>query len=147
MLLYGGVNNTGDLSDFWEWDGTAWHAVAATGPGPRAGHRMAFDAAHGKVHLFGGDSTDHRDWTWDGSRWEPVEGSAPTWRSLPAMAYDAARGRIVLFGGYAGQVNLADTWEFVDDRWMQVGATASSAFGRAAKWLPELTGSGQNRER
>lgn len=87
-LLSGGVNDSGDLSDFWEWDGTAWHPIVTTGPGPgpRAGHRMAYEAGGGDVHLFGGDSDGHRDWTWDGTTWEPVEGPAPTRRSLAAMA-------------------------------------------------------------
>src|SRR6185503_15827744 len=93
VLLYGGANTSRELDDFWEWNGESWREIKQPGPGPRSGHRMAFDAASGKVHLFGGTSADHRDWTWDGSTWEPLAGTTPPWRSIHAMAYDAARER------------------------------------------------------
>src|SRR5262249_14972292 len=93
---------------------------------------MAWDAARGRVVLFGGRSTfDGRifynladTWEWDGETWtaaSPTNG--PSQRLGHAMAYDAQRGKIVLFGGsngtggITGKLTLSDTWEWDGTGW------------------------------
>ena len=42
-------------NDTWEWDGNDWRSFApATAPSPRYGPALAYDAARGRVVLFGG---------------------------------------------------------------------------------------------
>lgn len=56
-------------SDQWTWDGTAWTKVppAATWPGDRAVHAMAYDASRGVTLMFGG-------WGSSGDTWELADG-------------------------------------------------------------------------
>lgn len=88
----------------------------------RAAHAMAWDAARGKIILFGGGFTPTDDtWEWDGTSWTqrtPV-GSPPP-RNQHRVAYDAFRQRIVLFGGLDAQNGLlGDTWEWDGVTWVQ----------------------------
>ncbi len=64
----------------WTWDGITWRKRSTTGPGIRRDQSMAFDAAIGKVVLFGGkspgganDEVYHNDlWAWDGTAWTQI---------------------------------------------------------------------------
>jgi hypothetical protein len=94
----------------------------------RHGHAMAYDAARGRVVLFGGafGSTGFLadTWEWDGSSWiERTPATSPPARGFHAMVYDSARARVVLFGGRgpAGNPagNLADTWEWDGSAWLR----------------------------
>jgi hypothetical protein len=74
---------------------------------------MTYDAARGRVVLFGGfDGSRLGDtWEWDGTTWSEISHPvSPSARSSHAMAYDAARGRVILFGGLDGSLRLGDTW-------------------------------------
>ena len=52
--------------DTWEWDGTAWtQRSPASAPSPQQGHAMAYDAARGRVVLFGGHDSFRRGDTWE----------------------------------------------------------------------------------
>jgi len=60
------------LDDTWTWDGKRWTQVRTVGPGSRFMHAMAYDAARGRVVLYGGGSSDASfddTWEWDGGRW------------------------------------------------------------------------------
>ena len=124
VLLFGG-DDVAPLGDTWLWDGVTWRQPkAAAAPDPRTGHAMAFDAARGKVILFGGvDGTGavrSDTWAWDGAAWSllsPTTSPAP--RQRHAMAYDARRGKIVLFGGCTdcAAQTLAETWEWDGTLW------------------------------
>jgi hypothetical protein len=146
VLLYGGHDGQKTLSDFWEWNGESWREIKESAPGPRSHHRMAFDEAQGKVHLFGNSDADGSAWTWDGSKWEPFVGATPPQRMLHAMTYDAARRRLILFGGYAGGQNLDDTWELIDDQWVQVdlGVSLSSTLGAVVSTPKQQRGEREN---
>jgi len=105
--------------------GSEWHVriPSETGPTPRFGHAAAYDAARGRVVLFGGwDRADRQDtWEWDGTRWEdrtPVL-SGPSARDGHALAWDGARGRVVLFGGSADDP-FDDLWEWDGATWREV---------------------------
>jgi hypothetical protein len=127
-VLFGGANGFGDT---WTWDGASWLQVASTGPPARYGHAMAYDSAHGKTVLFGGNAGTAGNptylgdtWTWDGASWTQVASTGPPARYNAAMAYDSARGKTVLFGGNAGPasapVYLGDTWGWDGTSWMQI---------------------------
>src|ERR1035438_4780537 len=117
------------LNDTWIWDGTNWTQMSpTTSPPPRLGHAMAYDAAHGRVVLFGGyDPSDNGlndTWLWDGSNWlQQSPATSPSVRGQHALAYDSAHGQVVLFAGYyksgIGQGPLRDTWTWNGFNWTQ----------------------------
>jgi uncharacterized protein (TIGR03437 family) len=112
------------LNDTWIWDGTNWTEMSPkTSPPPRLGHAMAYDAAHGRVVLFGGfdpsDNALNDTWLWDGSNWLPQSpATSPSIRGEHELAYDSAHGQVVLFAGY-NQYTLQDTWTWNGFNWTQ----------------------------
>lgn len=129
VLLFGGQNYVGSLyGDTWEWDGNSksWTQVSSTGPGARSSYAMCYDAANGKVLLFGGDSgspTSYNDtWEWDGTNWSQLSVSGPGSRCYHCMVYHFCLNRVILYGGFMGgtQPYLDDTWEWDGETWTQV---------------------------
>lgn len=123
--LFGGHFDSGRIGDTWEWNGSVWTQRATSGPSPRFGAAMAYDAARAKTVLFGGSPSTSvgsgETWTWDGSIWtlEAMTGPAPRWAS--SMAYDAARGHVILFGGRdSSETEFDDTWTWNGNSWTQV---------------------------
>jgi hypothetical protein len=134
LVLFGGANEAGvvDFADTWEWNGTSWiERAPAASPTPRYGHAMAYDAARGRVVLFGGYDflqglllSD--TWEWDGTNWiEAAPATTPPGRFGHGMVYDSARQRIVMFGGVGDGVELGDTWEWDGTNWIE--ATPATA--------------------
>ena len=101
-----------------------WTQKQDIGPAPRVGHAMAYDAARGRVVLFGGDTLGPEPfgdtWIWDGEDWTQVEDIGPAPRAGHAMAYDRARERVVLFGGHTAAELANDTWEWDGQSWTQI---------------------------
>jgi hypothetical protein len=48
------------MEDIWEWDGITWEKSEYAGPPARYFHSMSFDAAHGRIVLFGGHGLNDR---------------------------------------------------------------------------------------
>ena len=122
MVLFGGLQRyvaaaPEILNDTWEWDGSAWHEIATSGPLNRHSYGMVFDEVRSHAVLFGGFGLGGQSdtWEWDGFAWTEhlhfVVGPAP--RSWHAMAYDTQRHCVVMFGGLVGggQGIIGDTWE------------------------------------
>lgn len=143
VVLTGGWDGAVNLSDVWEFDGTAWAQRASSGgPGPHSSHALVYDQARGRVVMFGGwNGTNLLDgtWEWDGSNWtQRAPAVRPPARYGQAMVWDAARQRVLLFGGYCGTgCALGDTWEWdgVSGTWTQrtpaVAPTARFSAGMA----------------
>lgn len=119
---------------------------------------MAFDAAHGQVVMFGGDTTDNGfallgdTWTWDGSSWSQQHPAhSPSARTRAAMAFDAAHGAVVLTGGSGPTANspsgaLDDTWTWDGSDWRQLqtahpagGDVVGMAYDQATQQLVLVT--------
>jgi hypothetical protein len=81
IVLFGGSNAGVYDSDTWQWDGTSWTALAATGPGAREFAAMA--PVPGGVLMFGGFSgTSLGDtWLWNGVQWTQRNVAGPSARS------------------------------------------------------------------
>lgn len=62
VVLYGGGGNPLDLGDTWELVGNAWVEVPASGPGPRVGHRLAYDSVRDVMVLLEGGAYDTWEW-------------------------------------------------------------------------------------
>lgn len=82
-------------------------------PAARVNHAMAFDAARGRVVLFGGSDLAGRfadTWEWDGLRFaERTPAGSPSAYD-PALVYDAARAEVLLF-------TPPETWAWDGVRW------------------------------
>jgi hypothetical protein len=140
VVLYGGAaSGIAGGRETWEWDGSEWTRITPAGPDPgtRAGHSMAYDAARGRIVLFGGQGAsplDRTTWEWDGRAWSLVAVSTPPpGRYRHGMAFDASRGRVVLFGGRTDVYNSAfsDVWEFDGTGWTErspAGAAPSARY-------------------
>jgi hypothetical protein len=127
VVLFGGYNSSGNLSDTWIWDGTDWtEETPATSPSARGDCAMKYDAARGQVVLFGGDGTTgalNDTWLWNGKNWTQAEpGTSPPASYAGAMAYDAADDRVVLFGGL---FNSDGTWTWDGTNWIQQNPSIS----------------------
>ncbi|MBY0263075.1 MAG: hypothetical protein K2Q20_12075, partial [Phycisphaerales bacterium] len=126
-VLFGGRGVDGNpTADTWEFDGLGWTKRSFTGPTPpaRLGAALAFDAARGRVVLFGGAGASAESlgdtWVFDGVAGTQLQIAGPAARFGHAMAYDAARQRVVLFGGDGDALPFGDTWEFNGSAWSQV---------------------------
>lgn len=140
VVLFGGDDNAGpgSLSETWVWDGNNWtRKFPAVSPPGRRFHAMAYDAARGKVVLFGGvdagGNTLGDTWVWNGTTWIQMSpANSPPARSAEAMAYDEARSQVVVLGGSRAPLPpLADTWVWDGNNWMQKTPTTSPS-ARAA---------------
>ena len=75
------------------------------GPGPRAGHAMAYHAGLRAICLVSGDRdgtdvTREEPWLWDGRSWTTrAGGQAPGSTTLRGAASDPERKSILIFGG------------------------------------------------
>ncbi len=107
--------------------------LAGSTPAARLGHAAAYDAARGRVVLFGGNPGDGTvlgdTWEWDGVTWfRRTPASAPPARKDHKMVYDAARARVVLFGGGpANGIGLDDTWEWDGSNWTEIPTSVAPA--------------------
>ncbi len=135
----------------WFWLGDAWREapVDAT-PGFVYEPVFAFDAARGRLVLFGGASFDEgrplRDETWesDGTGWVLVnrDGDRPLHRYGHAGAYDPRRARLVVHGGYGFGRGvepgiLSDLWEWDGEAWEPrepEGDAPPALFGHSMVW-------------
>jgi hypothetical protein len=131
IVLFGGAAGMYEppLTDTWTFDGSTWTQVPTSqSPIGSYGAGIAYDAALGKVVLFGGEKSGtivDETWTFDGTDW--AKQSPPV--SPPAledasMAYDAGAGKVVLFGGYEqGGAYKNDTWVYDGTTWTRQNPT------------------------
>lgn len=104
-------------------------------PGARQYQSVAYDAARGRVVMFGGRTAASMFtadlWSWDGVAWtdETPVTTGPAPRCTQAMAYDSRRGRLVIAGGYqfgidTGSRPVSDVWAWDGARWEQLPLSA-----------------------
>ncbi|MCB9879096.1 MAG: hypothetical protein H6835_15985 [Planctomycetes bacterium] len=136
LVLYGGINGVSTssyLAGTWEFANGAWSQRPNGGLPPRRfGHAMAYDAARGRVVMFGGRTYAgtiflQDTWEWDGTSWTPfTPAHRPSNRMGHAMAFDANLGEVVLFGGLQlGGPFQADTWSWNGLDWTLRSPAAS----------------------
>lgn len=67
VVIHGGENSIGCLSDMWTWDGLDWtqHPTSGTAPSSRTGHGIYYDSARTELRMFGGRcGSTYSDETW-----------------------------------------------------------------------------------
>ena len=122
-----------ELSDTWDWNGTIWTQLFPLHtPTARYGQVMVYDAARGRMVMFGGRTGNNKQdlgdtWVFKNGDWTQIDTpTAPAARVLAAAAYDPIRDRVVVFGGQTitsdGKTSTPyyDTWEFDGTTWTQV---------------------------
>lgn len=114
-----------EFGDTWEWNGAVWLRRSSSGPTPRYGHALAYDARRGVTVLFGGvafdgiQETSVRDtWEWNGATWTRRSTTGPPARFGHVMTYDPLRDVTVLFGGRDCANSCCDT---LGDTWVWNG--------------------------
>ena len=139
-------------NDVWSWDGTTWQQYPHSEDGPMGRSRLstAFDAARGRVVMFGGSqgSGSFRQdiWEWDESGWRertPAFGG-PAPRYKQAMVYNPSRERMLLYGGDNVFQTFDDTWEW-EAPYRAVVDFPLVQLGTALNWpdITEITVSGK----
>jgi hypothetical protein len=131
VVMFGGFS--GNPSDslprsLWAWDGRRWECVAADGPPGRIDAFLAFDAARGRLVLFGGRVFEanrrmrfSRDtWEWDGAHWTLADTAGPGPRIHGPVAYDPVRRAVVIHGGGGAGEILHDTWQWTGSAWREI---------------------------
>lgn len=155
----GGTGNdfVTEFDDTWGWNGAVWSLLSSTGPSPRYGHTMSFDARRGVMVLFGGATFNGSDeiavrdtWEWNGTVWSRRATTGPSARLGQAMTFDSDRGLTLLFGGKQCTSSCctvrSDTWVWDGFDWVQRPVAGPSArFGSAMTYdtvggLPLLFG-------
>ena len=89
---------------------------------------VAFDAARGRLVVYGGSDSLKGTWEWDGARWMQTADSAssPPPRGGATLGYDPSQRKLVMFGGWMGNPRtpefrlFCDTWTFDGRRWERV---------------------------
>ena len=108
-------------SGLWEWNGTAWAAVAGAGPTFSPVQPMTALGSAGGLLLVDGGALQgtFSTWAWQNGAWARVATTGPATRNGHAIAYDATRNRVVLFGGFRAGQDFNDTWEWNGTVWTQ----------------------------
>jgi hypothetical protein len=157
VVLFGGKNDTGTLSDTWKFVHGAWSRVAtgAIAPIGRSDAGMAYDAHDASIVLFGGinDSPSiplpipttnppiylNDTWTYVAGTWtHMVTPTAPSPRADFAFVYAPSSNVIVLFGGtdLTLSTDYGDTWTYTAGAWTFVpeSSAPSARSGSEAAW-------------
>lgn len=103
----------------WQFDGSAWTAVATPGaPPPRTGAGLAYDAARQRLVLFGGVDAGLAPladtWEWDGSSWSQQLPALSPPGGGNTMAWDGQRVVLVTAQVSAGTTS---TWTWNGTAW------------------------------
>lgn len=120
VIMYGGRNQHGTLTDLWEWDGERWIEMCPVcNPAKRYLHKMFYDTVREKTVVYGGigEKGYSEAWMWDGQSWNlfPFSTSAPGFFNSP-LVYDQQRQRAV---GFVKDPGWSGTWIWEGDRWFQ----------------------------
>ncbi len=111
VVMFAGDSFGTPVDDTWAWDGTAWHAIAATAPPTRQGQAMATDIDHRQIVMFGG-APDPLTWLWTGTAWQSIATSPPAAQAGLQSARDAQTALTTTFGDEIQGFGTPLTWRF-----------------------------------
>ena len=117
-VLYGGDAFSDALGDIWEWNGTNWVEIGASGPSARKAFSMVYNPDRRQTVIFGNSGTGTEDlWEWSGTTWtqRPLDASV-TDKYRGSVTYDAARHGLVTFGGRDNNVGTTGTTQLIQYR-------------------------------
>jgi hypothetical protein len=129
LLLFGGSNVSGVLSDTWEWSQSAWSPVVTnrTPPG-RTGEGLVYDASDGYALMFGGYGASGLladTWEYTDGGWTEITPSlSPPAAWATGMTYDAADGYVLLVDGHG--TGYASSWSYRAGVWTNLTAISGA---------------------
>jgi hypothetical protein len=119
ITFAGRSNDTGEsFGDIWEWNGTTWANVVATGPSGRFATSLVYNGDAQRTIMFGNSPDGIEDmWEWSGTGWSQrtIDTQIPT-KYRNSTAYDAARHNLVTFGGRDVNFNGTGTTQLITYR-------------------------------
>jgi hypothetical protein len=141
VILFGGALQDATT---WKWNGATWTALPSSPFGGRDRHAAAYDAAAGRMLVFGGQQDAmgskarfDNTWDWDGASWRDrtpprTAQEVPLSTTGARLAFDEMSKKAVLFGGATPSGSFpADLWGWDGARWSNVmQAGPSSPPGR-----------------
>ena len=150
IILFGGLDADGELSDTWRYDFGYWTQLnPSTSPNARFGHSMIFNPYNDKVILFGGfyfdsyeyDYYEYGDtWFFDHSalNWTQLNPSRhPSNRGFCTMIFSPLINKTMLFGGCTRWdiPPWGDPQTYNDDMWIYLG----SCYFENGTYLSQIT--------
>jgi hypothetical protein len=141
LYLFGGRAGGAALDDLWTFQASsgAWTRLQPPAPAPAArfGHNAAFDAARGRLVIFGGQagSTFFNDaWAFDPrSGWKQIGAQAgPSPRYGAGGALDLDTGLFYISHGFTSQGRFDDTWRLAlgEDAWRSASPSGGRPLAR-----------------
>ena len=134
VILFGGYKYTADgkalegLYDTWEFDGTSWTEVQATGNGPKVDKPLlAFDPVRNETILVGIDTTFKTQmYRYDvaGKTWQKITPDPlPPCANESTLAYQTHNQTVVLTGGACSDSSTSDeVWQWDGTKWEKIDA-------------------------
>ena len=118
LVVFGGVNSLGYLSDTWIFSNNQWTQLQISGPSARAGAQVAYDSANNQIILFGGQTGSNTfvndlwsfkktggSWVWTQLQAGTTNGTQtstqPSGRTFAVFSQSNSSGVMVLYGGTA----------------------------------------------
>lgn len=131
FVAFGGSGGRGQVNaDTWEFDGSTWTKLAASGPDGRQAFAMVFDERRGRTVVFGGMGVARPPtppppfgdvWEFDGRAWTKIATTGgPSPRHSAGATYDSKRGRVLIFGGFGADGMLGDLWSWNGTAWTKL---------------------------
>ncbi|HEX3067032.1 MAG TPA: kelch repeat-containing protein [Thermoanaerobaculia bacterium] len=139
--LYGGLNESTNLFDYWTYRSDVFQFQPATTDQPSdcGSPLLVFDTDRQKMVMLC-DSSATLDF--DGTAWTAFDTSkkAPPQHRFAALAYDQTLKKTVFFGGYDGvSAYLNQTWVFDGTAWSQVKKNPAPFRSLTSMWWDPIT--------
>lgn len=137
IWLYSGLNDAGNLDDFWQYRNGTWSALPITnGPVSCISPGVAYDSDRARLVVVCADSTLFE---WDGSVWKQALNlkTTPPARRFSSATYDPSLKKFVLFGGYEDNIYgyINETWLWDGTSWTQQRNNTGPRRSLAALWF------------
>lgn len=137
VWMYGGINDTDVLDEFWKYSAGTWEPVTReNGPSLCNTPNAAYDTDRQKLVVLCADSSTFE---WDGTAWKKFSDlksdKLPPPRRFSSMVYDPMQKKTVMFGGY-DEVNYIDqTWVWDGTSWTRIKKNSAPARTNAVMWF------------
>ena len=123
VILFGGEDETGMVSETWAWNGNQWQKIATSiEPSPRVHHQMAWWHNGGGVLLHGGYTQSGaigETWLWDGLDWQ----NKPDYETIASSGFSISAvpetGGVLVFGGIVDG-KLSNSTRLLTTEWNMV---------------------------
>jgi hypothetical protein len=138
VWLYGGLDETETVTDFWQYSNGLWSQNTGLTGGPAlcGTPTSALDTDRSRLVVVCSDSSTFE---FDGTTWTTASPTnKPPPRRFSSMTYDPLLKKTVLFGGYDDINYLNQTWMWDGTTWTQQKNNTPTGRQLAAIWFDPL---------